>query len=67
MSGDVTTTYLETFQPKPSSTEPALERDLAFAAAFFAHQQRSGNAVPTMISHASNWQMVAWKEQMNGN
>jgi acetyl-CoA carboxylase biotin carboxylase subunit len=67
MSGDVTTTYLETFQLKPSNTEPALERDLAFAAAFFAHQQRSGNAVPGMISHASNWQMVAWKEQMNGN
>jgi len=65
MSGDVTTTYLETFQPKPASTEPALERDLAWAAALFAHQQRSGNVLPEIRQASSNWQMTAWKEQMN--
>ncbi len=64
LSGDVTTTYLETFHPKPENTEPALERDLAWAAALFAHQQRSGNSTPE-TSRESNWQMIAWKEQMN--
>ena len=67
MSGEVTTTYLETFQPKPASTEPALERDLAWAAAFFAHQQRGGNVLPEISQASSNWQMIAWKEQMNRN
>ncbi|MGB8212449.1 MAG: biotin carboxylase N-terminal domain-containing protein [Anaerolineales bacterium] len=64
LSGDVTTTYLETFQPLPQSTEPGLERDLAWAAALFAHQQRNANIV-TATSQGSAWQMVAWKEQMN--
>jgi acetyl-CoA carboxylase, biotin carboxylase subunit len=64
LSGDVTTTYLETFQPVPESTEPALERDLAWAAAMFAHQQRSLHILPES-TQASAWQMVAWKEQMN--
>jgi acetyl-CoA carboxylase biotin carboxylase subunit len=64
LSGDVTTTYLETFQPVPQSTEPALERDLAWAAALFAHQQRGRAATPE-TRQGSTWQMVAWKEQMN--
>ena len=42
MSGDVTTTYLETFRAGAQNTEPELERDLAWAAAMFAHQQHSG-------------------------
>ncbi len=64
LSGDVTTTYLETFRPKPQSTEPELESDLAFAAALFAHQQRSVHA-STATARESAWQMAAWKEQMN--
>jgi acetyl-CoA carboxylase, biotin carboxylase subunit len=63
-SGDVTTTYLETFQPAPQATEPELERDLAWAAAMFAHQQRGASSLPDSAP-GSNWQMVAWKEQMN--
>ena len=66
LSGDVTTTYLETFQPMPQSTEPGLERDLAWAAAMFAHQQRGANVLPE-TTRGSTWQMVAWKEQMNKN
>jgi len=66
LSGDVTTTYLETFQPVPQSTEPELERDLAWAAAMFAHQQRGAHVVPE-VSQGSTWQMVAWKEQKNKN
>ena len=65
-SGDVTTTYLDTFQPVPASTEPALERDLAWAAALFAHQQRSAHTTPAALQE-SPWQMAAWKEQMNRN
>jgi acetyl-CoA carboxylase biotin carboxylase subunit len=66
MSGDVTTTYLETFQPVSQCTELDLERDLAWAAAMFAHQKRIVNNVPEP-ARGSTWQMVAWKEQMNGN
>ncbi len=64
MSGDVTTTYLETFLPTPPSTEPELERDLAWTAAMYVHQLRSqrANQEPRQ---GSNWQVVAWKEQMN--
>lgn len=65
LNGDVTTTYLETFQPVPQSTDLELERDLAWTAALFAHQQRfqRSNAEPRQ---GSNWQISAWKEQMNG-
>jgi acetyl-CoA carboxylase biotin carboxylase subunit len=66
LSGDVTTTYLETFQPVPQSTEPGLERDLAWAAAMFVHQQRNQSPAPE-TRQESYWQMVAWKEQMAGN
>jgi acetyl-CoA carboxylase, biotin carboxylase subunit len=64
ISGDVTTTYLETFQPETPATEPDLERDLAFTAAMFVHQQRMQHVIPAPQA-ASNWQLAAWKEQMN--
>ena len=64
MSGDVTTTYLETFLPVPPATEPDLERDLAWTAAMFVHQQRLQQANPEP-RQGSHWQTVAWKEQMN--
>ena len=66
LSGDISTTYLETFQPVPQSTEPELERNLAWAAALFAHQQRGLNAAPE-ARPGSYWQMIAWKEQMARN
>lgn len=66
LSGDVTTTYLETFEPVPHSTAPDLERDLAWAAALFVHQQRGQNSEPDPCQ-ASYWQMAAWKEQMTRN
>jgi len=66
VSGDITTTYLETFQPIPTSTEPGLERDLALAAAMFAHQQRNPKVAPE-ARQGSHWQMIAWKEQMTNN
>ncbi len=62
LKGDVTTTYLDTFHPVPQSTEPTLERELAWAAAMFAHQSRKQPAAQQ--PGGSHWQMVAWKEQM---
>ena len=67
VSGDITTTYLETFQPIPPSTEPGLERDLALAAAMFAHQQRNPKRSGDEGSQGSYWQMTAWKEQMTNH
>ena len=66
LSGDISTTYLETFEPVPPITEPELERNLAWAAAMFAHQQRGQSTAPA-APQKSYWQMVAWKEQMTGN
>jgi acetyl-CoA carboxylase biotin carboxylase subunit len=66
IKGEVTTTYLETFQPVTQTNEPALERELAWAAAMFAHQQRKLPVAPD-ASRESRWQMVAWKEQMTRN
>ena len=66
VSGDVTTTYLETFQPVPPATTPEMERSLAFAAAFFAHRQRGQSSAPP-TRQGSAWQMAAWKEQMTRN
>ncbi len=63
-SGDVTTTYLETFNPEPPQTEPDLERDLAWTAAMFVHQQRLRQAHVGQ-QQGSHWQLAAWKEQMN--
>jgi hypothetical protein len=37
---------------------------LAWTAAMFVHQQRSQHANQEP-RQGSNWQMVAWKEQMN--
>lgn len=65
LSGDITTTYLESFEPVHQRPAPDLERDLAWAAALFAHEQR--NRKSNSGSHpGSYWQMAAWKEQMNG-
>ena len=64
LSGDVTTTYLETFEPVQVSTEPDLERDLAVAAAMFAHRQR-GPEPAAEARQGSYWQMAAWREQMS--
>ncbi len=64
--GEVSTTYLETFQSPPPSNEPELERNLAWAAAMFVHQQRS-QATPLGDTRESNWQRVAWREQMGGS
>jgi acetyl-CoA carboxylase biotin carboxylase subunit len=66
IKGEVTTTYLETFQPVPQITDPELERELAWTAAMLAHQQRKQPAGQE-ASPASYWQQVAWKEQITRN
>jgi acetyl-CoA carboxylase biotin carboxylase subunit len=66
LRGEVSTTYLETFEPVPQSTEPELERNLAWAAALYVHQQRIQEATNEACPKGY-WQMIAWKEQMGGN
>jgi len=66
MEGNVTTTYLESFQPAPQEPQEELERELAWVAALFTHQQRDNNPEKEN-PQASRWQMAAWKEQMSGN
>lgn len=65
--GEVTTTYLESFRPALPEPSPDLERELALAAALFAHQrQQSQPAASNHHASTSYWQMVAWREQMPG-
>jgi acetyl-CoA carboxylase biotin carboxylase subunit len=63
-SAAMTTSYLDDFQPVPPGTEPGLERELAWATAFYIHQNRAGTSTPE-TDQGSYWKMVAWREQMN--
>jgi acetyl/propionyl-CoA carboxylase alpha subunit len=65
-NADVTTSYLETLQPEFPVQEIDLERELAWAAALLAHQQRD-DTIHMDASQLNLWRSVAWKEQMNGN
>ncbi len=65
LSGEVTTTYLETFQPEETAPEPELEREIALAAALYVHQLRQKNG-QTVSNTPGRWQMAAWQEQMHG-
>jgi acetyl-CoA carboxylase biotin carboxylase subunit len=64
-AGNITTTYLEEFQPPDAQPESELERAVALAAALYAqeHQERK-------LLLGSNtldlWQRTAWQEQMHG-
>ncbi len=64
-AGKVTTTYLEEFNPEPPQPEIQLEKELALAAALYAHNQRLHQNSRTFRT-ASGWQTVAWQEQMKG-
>ncbi|MCS7011841.1 MAG: ATP-grasp domain-containing protein [Anaerolineales bacterium] len=65
LKGEVNTTYLESFSPKPPEPSPELERQLAFAAALYAHYQQSRLGQNHPNRPISYWQMVGWREQMN--
>jgi acetyl-CoA carboxylase biotin carboxylase subunit len=63
VAGNVTTTYLEEFNPPQATQEPELERAVALAAALYAHQRREQqNSVQN--GHLNPWQQAAWSEQM---
>jgi acetyl-CoA carboxylase, biotin carboxylase subunit len=67
VSGDVHTTFLDTFEPASVLKEsPALTRDIAAAAAFLAHrehqQRRRAKAGSGAVGDA--WRTAAWREQM---
>jgi len=64
VAGEVTTTYLDEFQPPITVWDESLEEELALAAALYIHKQQS-NAAPATFQ-TSLWQQTAWREQMHG-
>ncbi len=62
ISGNVHTTYLENFQPQPARPHPDLLREIALAAALYAHKDSGGDG--HAAAPASYWQMIAWREQL---
>jgi acetyl-CoA carboxylase biotin carboxylase subunit len=68
ISGQFTTTYLETFQPAEKAPENELEREMALAAVLYLQQRTPGAAAAsTSLSNTfSQWTNTAWREQMRG-
>jgi acetyl/propionyl-CoA carboxylase alpha subunit len=64
LAGEVTTTFLDDFDPQPAEQGHELARDVAAAAAYLAHQQRAGRKAATGAGVASVWRATAWREQM---
>ena len=64
ITGNVDTSYLETFQPSAAHDTNAVERDAALAAALNAHRQRSVGRVSPSSAGQNGWRMTAWREQM---
>jgi acetyl-CoA carboxylase biotin carboxylase subunit len=64
-AGNITTTYLEEFQPSDAQPESELERAVALAAALYAneHHERKFSANTNALDV---WQHTAWQEQMTG-
>ncbi len=65
--GEVTTSYLDGFIPRPPEKKEELQRLLALAAALYTHSQRAvSQAVSQDRKSASRWMLTAWREQMTG-
>jgi acetyl-CoA carboxylase biotin carboxylase subunit len=64
IAGEVTTTYLDDFQPPITVRDDSLEEELALAAAMYVHKQHANNINKKIP--ASLWQRTAWREQMPG-
>lgn len=64
LTGQVNTTYLDDFKPDQEA-DLTLEREMAVAAALFAHRLRERAEVRPMRAENA-WRSAAWKEQMNG-
>ena len=66
ISGQFTTTYLETFQPAEAAPENELEREMALAAVLYLQQRTPNAAAAPAASNPSQWTSTAWREQMHG-
>ena len=65
--GEVTTTYLDSFTPRPPEKKEELQRLLALAAALYTHSQRTVlRSTPQDRKPATRWMLAAWREQMTG-
>ncbi|MCD4739148.1 MAG: acetyl-CoA carboxylase biotin carboxylase subunit, partial [Anaerolineae bacterium] len=63
IAGNIDTTYVETFRPRPQAGDPELERQIALATALAAHR-RQGQTKSEPSSPPGMWRMTAWREQM---
>ena len=67
ISGQFTTTYLETFQPADPAPENELEREMALAAVLYLQQRTPpGPSSTNSPCTPSQWTNTAWREQMRG-
>jgi acetyl-CoA carboxylase, biotin carboxylase subunit len=67
ISGQFTTTYLETFKPAEAAPENELEREMALAAVLYLQQRTPGGApAAAALNNPSQWTNTAWREQMRG-
>jgi len=64
LAGEVTTTFLDDFDPQPAEKGHGLARDIAAAAAYLAHRRRAGRKPETGAAAAGVWRATAWREQM---
>ena len=65
--GEVTTTYLDSFAPRPPEKKEDLQRLLALAVALYIHDQRTvSQPIPQDRKLATRWMYAAWREQMTG-
>jgi acetyl-CoA carboxylase biotin carboxylase subunit len=65
VTGSVTTTYLEEFNPPQTAQDPEMERNVALAVALFAHQRQEQRS-SAQNGRLNPWQAAAWNEQMHG-
>ena len=64
VAGEVTTTYLDDFQPTITVWDESLEEELALVAAMYIHKQHAN--ITNENLPVSLWEQTAWREQMPG-
>lgn len=63
ISGRVTTTYLEAFNPINPEMDDALEKEVALAATLFLQRQQT-KTLPRAEQTSNRWRDAAWRDEM---
>ena len=63
IAGKIDTTYLDRFKPLSNENHAMAEKEIAIAAALYAHSHRSSTAAPVETA-PSSWRETAWREQL---